>query len=266
MTQVTVNGNTYSDDGTTPHDMQAGGFRINLLKMISDLMVNMLANLAAAASSVTAAAQQVGLASQQVSLATAQASAAAASAASAVAAPGTNATTTTPVAIAIGPITIAIQANKSFVVGSFVTVASAATPSKYIGAQITAYNAATGTLTLNAVLIGGSGAFNDGLVALSPPIAANTMWATKNAAYTATAGDRIKADTLTNGVFAITFPVAPNDGDQIEVMDIKSNFTQSNCSLLGNGKTIMGYTTLNLNVRNFHQVFTYDATLGDWRI
>jgi len=266
MTQVTVNGNTYSDDGTTPHDMQAGGFRTNLLKMISDLMVNMLANLATAANSVTAAGQQVTLATQQVTLATAQANAAAASAASAVAAPGTNATTTTPVTIAMGPLTIAIQANKAFVVGSFVTVASAATPAKYIGAQITAYNATTGALVLNAVLIGGSGTFNDGLVALSPPIPANTMWATKNAAYTALAGDRIKADTLTNGAFNITFPPNPNDGDPVEIMDVKSNFAQANCSLLGNGKTIMGYTTLNLNVRNFHQVFTYDAILGDWRI
>lgn len=266
MTQVIVNGNKYSDDGTTPNDMQAGGFRTNLLKMISDLMVNMLANLTTAAGSVAAAAQQVTLATQQVGLATTQANAAATSAASAVAAPGTNATTTTPVTIALGPMTLAIQANKSFVVGSFVTVASAATPAKYVGAQITAYNSATGSLTVNSVLMGGSGTFNDGVVALSPPIQANVMWTTKNAAYTALAGDRIKADTLTNGAFPLTFPATPNDGDQIEVMDVKSNFAQSNCSLLANGKTIMGYTTLNLNVRNFHQVFTFDATLGDWRI
>jgi hypothetical protein len=266
MTQVTVNGNTYSDDGTTSHDMQAGGFRVNLLKMISDLMINMLANLNTASNSVTSAAQQVSQAQQQVTLATAQANAAAASAASAAAAPGTNATTTTPVVIALGPLTIAIQVNKAFVVGSFVTVASTATPAKYVGAQITAYNAATGALTLNAVVMGGSGTFNDGLVALSPPIPANIMWATKNSAYTALAGDRIKADTLTNGAFNITFPPNPNDGDPVEIMDVKSNFSQANCSLLGNGKTVMGYTTLNLNVRNFHQVFTYDASLGDWRI
>jgi hypothetical protein len=39
MTQVTVNGNTYSDDGTTSRDMQHGGHRQWLLPMISDLMV-----------------------------------------------------------------------------------------------------------------------------------------------------------------------------------------------------------------------------------
>ena len=39
MTQVTVNGNTYSDDGTTSKDMQHGGHRQWLLPMISDLMV-----------------------------------------------------------------------------------------------------------------------------------------------------------------------------------------------------------------------------------
>jgi|GEM_PF-1599437 len=91
-------------------------------------------------------------------------------------------------------------------------------------------------------------------------------WITKSAAYTAVVGDRIKADTLTVGAFNITLPPAPNDGDQVEVMDIKSSFDVANCALLGNGKTVMGNTTLFLNLKNLHRVFTYDATLGDWRI
>lgn len=259
MTQVTVNGNTYSDDGTTAKDMEAGGFRTNLLKMVSDLMVNIAANLVTAAGSVTAAAQQV-------TLATTQANAAAASAASAVAAPGTNATTTTVITIGLGPMTLAIQANKAFVVGSFVTIASAANPAKYVGAQITAYNAATGSLTVNSVLQSGTGTFADGVVALSPPIPANAAWATKTAAYTAMANDRIYADTLINGAFPITLPAAPNDGDPFEIMDIKSNFWAANCTLLGNGKTIMGYTTYVCNTKNMHSVFTYNAASGDWRI
>ena len=39
MTQVLVNGNLYSDDGSTANDMQHGGHRQHLLPMISDLMV-----------------------------------------------------------------------------------------------------------------------------------------------------------------------------------------------------------------------------------
>jgi hypothetical protein len=39
MTQVLVNGNVYSDDGSTPNDMQNGGHRQHLLPMVSDLMV-----------------------------------------------------------------------------------------------------------------------------------------------------------------------------------------------------------------------------------
>jgi hypothetical protein len=39
MTQVLVNGNLYSDDGSTSSDMQHGGHRQHLLPMVSDLMV-----------------------------------------------------------------------------------------------------------------------------------------------------------------------------------------------------------------------------------
>jgi hypothetical protein len=91
-------------------------------------------------------------------------------------------------------------------------------------------------------------------------------WATKTTTYTAVSGDRIKANTSTVGAFNITFPAAPLDGDQIEILDIKSNFATANCSILGNGKSAMGFSPLALNVKNLHVVFTYDATLGDWRI
>jgi len=91
-------------------------------------------------------------------------------------------------------------------------------------------------------------------------------WTTKTTTYTAVSGDRIKADTQTIGAFSITFPASPNEGDQIEVMDIKSYFATNNCSLVGNGKTIMSYTIFVCNTKNMHLVFTYDAISGDWRI
>lgn len=91
-------------------------------------------------------------------------------------------------------------------------------------------------------------------------------WITKTGAYTVTSGDRVKADTQSIGAFSITFPIAPIEGDQIEILDVKSSFDINNLTLLGNGKTIMGVTNLFLNVKYLHRVFTYDAILNDWRI
>lgn len=48
MSQITVNGNTYSDDGAAAKDMQNGGHRTHLLPMLSDTLVDLAAKLAAA--------------------------------------------------------------------------------------------------------------------------------------------------------------------------------------------------------------------------
>jgi hypothetical protein len=72
--------------------------------------------------------------------------------------------------------------------------------------------------------------------------------------------------SASGGAWKLLFPPSPNDGDPVEIMDIKSSFATNNCSLIGNGKTIMGYTTLVCNTKNMHLVFTYDALSGDWRI
>jgi hypothetical protein len=45
MTQVTFNGNTYSDDGTAALDMLNGAFRQNVVPMIGDLMTDINAEL-----------------------------------------------------------------------------------------------------------------------------------------------------------------------------------------------------------------------------
>jgi hypothetical protein len=55
MTQVTVNGNTYSDDGSTAKDMLEGGYLEHLFPMISDTMVE-VDNAAASALAAEAAA------------------------------------------------------------------------------------------------------------------------------------------------------------------------------------------------------------------
>lgn len=91
-------------------------------------------------------------------------------------------------------------------------------------------------------------------------------WLRKATAYTAASFERIRAST-TAGAWSLTFPSAPYDGDEVEVLDVDGTFATNNLTLLANGKKIMGYTTSwVLDTSSVHLVFVYDATLGDWRI
>lgn len=91
-------------------------------------------------------------------------------------------------------------------------------------------------------------------------------WIRKTTTYTALSGDRVKAST-TGGAWSLTFPAAPTDGDEIELIDINGTFGSNNLTLLTNGKKIMGFTTSwVLDTSYVHLVFVYDSTLGDWRI
>src|SRR5471032_2185627 len=132
MTQVTVNGNTYSDDGSTPNDMNAGGFRTNFLKMVSDTLASIVSS--------------IGTISGYASAAQTQANAAAASAASALSAPGTSATSASALSIATGAQNLVIQPGKSLAVGMQVIIANTVSPANWMAGTITSYNAVTGAL------------------------------------------------------------------------------------------------------------------------
>src|SRR5471032_2193613 len=142
MTQLVVNGNPYSDDGSTPQDMRNGGHRKWELPMISDAMVDMATRLAA-----SLAAQSAAATSQAV---------AAASAASALSAPGTNATSVTSLAITQGVISLTIQPGKLFVPGNSLKIASTAAPSNWMFGDFLSYNTATGLLQVTATITQGS--------------------------------------------------------------------------------------------------------------
>lgn len=144
MTQITVNGNTYSDDGTSSKDLQNGGHRNYLLPMISDTVADTAAKVAAAGT--------------QASNAASSAIAAAASAVTAANAPGTNATSTTSLTIGIGAQSLTIQSGKLLVPGMPVVIASTASPSNYMAGSVTSYNSGTGQLVVNVTNISGSGA------------------------------------------------------------------------------------------------------------
>lgn len=146
MTQITVNGNAYSDDGSAAKDMRGGGHRTHLLPMLGDTITDIAAKQSAAASSATASAN---------------------SATSALNAPGTNATSTTSLAIGTGSKTFTIQTGKAFSIGQVMVVASAATPANWMWGQVTAHNSGTGSITLDVTVIGGAGTLADWTLSLS---------------------------------------------------------------------------------------------------
>jgi hypothetical protein len=139
MTQVTVNGNTYSDDGSTPKDMQSGGFRENLLPMVSDTMTDTAAKVAAAAN--------------QASIATAQANIAIGAAASTVTGPGSTGTSTTSLTVGLGSKSLTIQTGKTLYPGMPIVVAATATPQDAMYGPLISYNSGTGAMVVQVTNI-----------------------------------------------------------------------------------------------------------------
>lgn len=182
MTQVTANGNTYSDDGTTARDMRSGGFRTWLLAMLSDVMTVANNAIAAAATAVNSA--------------------------------GTSGTSTTSTAIGVGDKILTTQTAKNFVVGQPVTIARTSAPTTtYMTGRIKAYNSGTGAITVAVTFFFGSGTFTDWTISLAglenqsvremkqaPAIAAGVLavdCATGNA-FVTTLNANITSFTVTN--------------------------------------------------------------------
>lgn len=143
MTSVTLNGNAYSDDGTTSRDMNAGGFRNYLLPMLGDAMTDIGAKQTAAQTARTGAE--------------AAQSQAQAYANTALNGPGTTATTANSTALATGSKSWTIQTGKSIVPGMTVRLADSSTGASWFQGEVTAYNSGTGALTVNVTSITGTG-------------------------------------------------------------------------------------------------------------
>jgi hypothetical protein len=133
MTQTTINGNTYSDDGTASKDMRNGGHKLWLLPMVADVA----AVGAAAATSASAAA--------------AAAASAASSAASLVG------TSSSSVAIGTGSKSFTASTGRQWGVGQYLIVVDHANSANTMTGQITAYNSGTGALTINVTAVTGTG-------------------------------------------------------------------------------------------------------------
>lgn len=186
MTTVTINGNTYSADGSAAKDMTNGGHRTWFIPLVSDV--------ATVAGTVATQAAQTAID------ATNAANGAAA----------TRGTSTTSLTVAAGSQSITTQSGKQFVVGNYVTVSRTSAPATLMHGVVTAYSGTA--LTVDVSTIAGSGTFTDWTIALSGA-KGNTgatgngdiAYLAKTGAYTVTAADKGKLIDCTSGTFTLSF-------------------------------------------------------------
>lgn len=169
MASVTLNGVTYTDDANAATGLANGGHRVRFVPCLSDFLAEAAIQIGLAHAEVIAAQGYASSAENASGTAGGYAAAAAASALTAVNAPGTSATSTSSLAIGTGSKTLTIQTGKSLVVGQQVVIASTASPANWMAGTITAYNSGTGSLTVDVVLIRGSGTVASWTVGLCGP-------------------------------------------------------------------------------------------------
>ena len=186
MTSIVINGNAYSDDGSTPQDMQHYGYLTHLLPMIGDT--------ATVAGQVTIDAAQAALDAVTASN-------------GALALRGTS---TTSLAVSAGTKTLTTQTGKQFTAGNYVTISRTSAPTTLMHGVVTSYSGAT--LIVEAATIAGSGTFTDWTIALSgakgdtgPTGNGQMAYLAKTGTYTVTAADKGKLIDCTSGTFTLSF-------------------------------------------------------------
>ena len=88
-------------------------------------------------------------------------------------------------------------------------------------------------------------------------------WVLKTAAYTATNSERILADTATTAAFTVTLLASPKTGWTVYFHDPNGNWATDNLTLDGNGKNVMGASTLVLSTNNDTLGVVYSGS--EWR-
>lgn len=186
MTQATINGNTYSDDGTSSKDMLNGGHRTHFIPMVGDVA-------AVAGVVATQAAQTANDAANAANGALA-----------------TKGTSTTSLAVSAGSKSITTQSGKQFTAGNFITISRTSAPTTLMHGVVTAYSGTA--LTVEVSTISGSGNYTDWTIALSGaqgaqgPSGNGVMpYAAKTSAYTVVTTDRGSLIDCTSGTFVLSF-------------------------------------------------------------
>jgi hypothetical protein len=148
--QITLNGNTYSDDGSVGKGMADGDFRENFVPLCADLMVEMTDHLADASGEVTEATNQ---ATNQAQIATSQANIAIGAAASTVTGPGSTGTSTTSLTVGLGIKNFTIQTGKTLYKGMPIVIASASSPDDAMYGPLLSYDSATGATSVKVTAL-----------------------------------------------------------------------------------------------------------------
>jgi hypothetical protein len=201
VTQLTANGNTYSDAGEAAKDMQNGGHRTHLLPMLSDVLTDVAdaATDAATASAAATSAQNYAAA--------------------------LNGTSTTSLTVGTGTKNITTQSGKNFVVGEWLLVARTAAPTNYMVGQVTSYS--TTALVVEVTATGGSGTYTDwtispsgspGPTGLTGPGYVQAR-STKTSGYTLVFGDLGNLIDCTSGTFTLAFTAAWPRSPELVVRD-----------------------------------------------
>lgn len=135
--QITLNGHTYSDDGSVGLGMADGAFRENFVPLCADLMVEM-------SGTVAGAEAEVAEATNQAQIATNQANIAIGAAASTVTGPGSTGTSTTSLIVGLGVKNFTIQTGKTLYKGMPIVIAASASPDDAMYGPLESYDPATG--------------------------------------------------------------------------------------------------------------------------
>lgn len=117
------------------------------------------------------------------------------------------------------------------------------------GTNITLTGGPTGIVTVNSS--GGGGGSNP--------------WTRKTTTYTSAAGDQLIADT-SGGVYTITLPASPSEGDSVKIGD-GADWATNNLTVARNGSNIEGSADdFILNLKGVIVEFVYEDSTDGWQV
>lgn len=242
--QVTLNGTTYSDDGSVGLGMADGAFRENFIPMCGDLITEM-------AGHVTDATDEVTEATNQAAIATAQANIAIGAAASTVTGPGSTGTSTTSLTVGLGLKNLTIQTGKTLYKGMPIAIAASASPADAMYGPLVSYDPASGAMVVkvDAVHMETAGTFITSASWTVSLTGAAAVWALINelkGAPIASAGTiNLNAATgnylhLTGSAGPVTSVTLAQGAEREVVLDGTPTFTHSAFLSLPTGTNITG--------------------------
>ena len=118
------------------------------------------------------------------------------------------------------------------------------------GTNITLTGGPIGIVTINSSGGGGGG---------------SNPWTRKTTAYTSAAGDQLIADT-SGGVYTITLPASPSEGDSIKIGD-GGDWETNNLTVARNGSNIEGSADdFILNLKGIIVEFVYEDSTDGWQV